>query len=636
MAIAHAAPSGYLERPRPSGLADVIDIILDKGLVIDAYVRVSLIGIEILIDRRPDRDRERRHLPALRRGRQPAGPRQDRRLDRAARADGGHDRRAARSPRRRARSTARRRSWASATATTTTTRTRRARSRSRQVGRVLGSSSLERRSRSQRGARMTEVHVFGVVPARASRRALRGRRADRRTATSRRSCSDAEPEPLAATRAPARALARARGGGGRGDGAARALRHRRWPKTRAVVERVPRPAATTSSPPGSPSWRARCSSPSRRSTRKRRCCASVVAELAGDRAPARACARPARRRPATTSGSGSASSSRAEVERARERDAALVLERLEPLAVAASARAARRRPTRAVNAAFLVERDAGRRVQRAPWARSERELEGACASATSGRCRRTASPATSERGGGGMGLITGLLTLPLAPVRGTAWLAEKLLEQAEREFYDERAIRAQLLEIEAAARGGRDRRRRGRSAPRTSCSSGCSRGGAEEDAMAEIRRTARTAAGSVPRPRDLTRSAQETIEDLTGFDAGVGERPAVGRRDVARLTVDVCELERIPNTTDVLASYVVQLDDRGGLLGLQARPPLPARPRRGGLTCEGSYLPSRCGPAACRGGRARRRTSPTSSSGCSTRASSSRATSRSTCSTSSC
>jgi len=48
MAVTHAAPSGYLERPRPSGLADVIEIILDKGLVIDAYVRVSLIGIEIL------------------------------------------------------------------------------------------------------------------------------------------------------------------------------------------------------------------------------------------------------------------------------------------------------------------------------------------------------------------------------------------------------------------------------------------------------------------------------------------------------------------------------------------------------------------------------------------------------------
>ena len=46
MAVSHSG--GYLERPRPSGLADVIDIILDKGLVIDAYVRVSLIGIEIL------------------------------------------------------------------------------------------------------------------------------------------------------------------------------------------------------------------------------------------------------------------------------------------------------------------------------------------------------------------------------------------------------------------------------------------------------------------------------------------------------------------------------------------------------------------------------------------------------------
>lgn len=39
---------GYLDRPAPSGLADVIEVILDKGLVIDAYVRVSVIGIEIL------------------------------------------------------------------------------------------------------------------------------------------------------------------------------------------------------------------------------------------------------------------------------------------------------------------------------------------------------------------------------------------------------------------------------------------------------------------------------------------------------------------------------------------------------------------------------------------------------------
>jgi gas vesicle structural protein len=38
----------YIASPSPSGLADVIDLILDKGLVIDIYVRVSLVGIELL------------------------------------------------------------------------------------------------------------------------------------------------------------------------------------------------------------------------------------------------------------------------------------------------------------------------------------------------------------------------------------------------------------------------------------------------------------------------------------------------------------------------------------------------------------------------------------------------------------
>jgi hypothetical protein len=47
-AVQRGTPGGYLERPKPSGLADVIDVILDKGLVIDAYVRVSLVGIELL------------------------------------------------------------------------------------------------------------------------------------------------------------------------------------------------------------------------------------------------------------------------------------------------------------------------------------------------------------------------------------------------------------------------------------------------------------------------------------------------------------------------------------------------------------------------------------------------------------
>ena len=50
MAVAtQGTARNYLQRaPSPSGLADVLDVILDKGLVIDAYVRVSVIGIEVL------------------------------------------------------------------------------------------------------------------------------------------------------------------------------------------------------------------------------------------------------------------------------------------------------------------------------------------------------------------------------------------------------------------------------------------------------------------------------------------------------------------------------------------------------------------------------------------------------------
>jgi hypothetical protein len=66
--------------------------------------------------------------------------------------------------------------------------------------------------------------------------------------------------------------------------------------------------------------------------------------------------------------------------------------------------------------------------------------------------------------------------------------------------------------------------------------------------------------------KELTEAALATVSDLTGYEpesvAGLqwdGESWLV--------TVDVLELARIPNTTDLLASYVVQLDDGGGLLG---------------------------------------------------------------------
>src|SRR6478672_8608311 len=50
MAVAtQGTASNYLQRaPSPSGLADVVDLILDKGLVIDAYIRIAVIGIELV------------------------------------------------------------------------------------------------------------------------------------------------------------------------------------------------------------------------------------------------------------------------------------------------------------------------------------------------------------------------------------------------------------------------------------------------------------------------------------------------------------------------------------------------------------------------------------------------------------
>lgn len=47
-AVVRDRGGGYLSRPAPSGLADVIEIVLGKGIVIDAYLRVSLLGIELL------------------------------------------------------------------------------------------------------------------------------------------------------------------------------------------------------------------------------------------------------------------------------------------------------------------------------------------------------------------------------------------------------------------------------------------------------------------------------------------------------------------------------------------------------------------------------------------------------------
>lgn len=53
-----------------------------------------------------------------------------------------------------------------------------------------------------------------------------------------------------------------------------------------------------------------------------------------------------------------------------------------------------------------------------------------------------------------MGILTGLLTLPLAPVRGVAWVAEQVTDEVQRQMYDEDRIRGELLQLELDADDG--------------------------------------------------------------------------------------------------------------------------------------------------------------------------------------
>ena len=53
-----------------------------------------------------------------------------------------------------------------------------------------------------------------------------------------------------------------------------------------------------------------------------------------------------------------------------------------------------------------------------------------------------------------MGLFTGLVTLPLAPVRGVVWIAEQVMEEMERELHDEDSIRRELVQLELDCEDG--------------------------------------------------------------------------------------------------------------------------------------------------------------------------------------
>ena len=65
---------------------------------------------------------------------------------------------------------------------------------------------------------------------------------------------------------------------------------------------------------------------------------------------------------------------------------------------------------------------------------------------------------------------------------------------------------------------------------------------------------------------ELSQAALSTVEELTGYSAEA-VTALEWDDELWQVTVDVLELSRVPNTTDVMGTYVVQLDERGTLRG---------------------------------------------------------------------
>jgi Gas vesicle synthesis protein GvpO len=93
-------------------------------------------------------------------------------------------------------------------------------------------------------------------------------------------------------------------------------------------------------------------------------------------------------------------------------------------------------------------------------------------------------------------------------------------------------------------------------------------GDLEEDRDQEEGRDGDRDSGPSLSAKELTQAAMETLRDLTGFEP----ESAAGLQwdgESWLVTIDVLELERVPNTTDLLGTYVIQLDEGGGLLGYE-------------------------------------------------------------------
>jgi hypothetical protein len=67
---------------------------------------------------------------------------------------------------------------------------------------------------------------------------------------------------------------------------------------------------------------------------------------------------------------------------------------------------------------------------------------------------------------------------------------------------------------------------------------------------------------------ELGKAALTAVQELTGYEPeSVTALEWDGDGEIWEVTVDVLELSRVPNTTDVMGEYVVKLDDEGKLRG---------------------------------------------------------------------
>jgi hypothetical protein len=53
-----------------------------------------------------------------------------------------------------------------------------------------------------------------------------------------------------------------------------------------------------------------------------------------------------------------------------------------------------------------------------------------------------------------VGLLSEVLLLPFAPVRGSAWVIQQVVAEAERQYYDPEVIRAELAHLERRLEAG--------------------------------------------------------------------------------------------------------------------------------------------------------------------------------------